>query len=56
MNIRLINPFMSGGTKTPYKLKRTCIFQLLDCVFEYEFLLLFGMKMLKGKIVNKLND
>ena len=27
MNMNLIRPFMMGGTKTPYKLKQTCIFQ-----------------------------
>ena len=29
MNMDLISPFMTGCTKTPYKLKQTRVFQLL---------------------------
>ena len=55
ININLIKPFMTGGTKTLYKLKQTCIFQLLDCVCGCDLLLPSGMKMLKGKTVHKIN-
>ena len=55
MNMNLIIPFMNDGTKTPNKLKQTCIFQLLDCVKVYDVLLLYGMKVLKGKTVHKTN-
>ena len=40
---------MTDDTKTPYKLKQTCIFQLLDCASVYDVLLLYGMKVLNGK-------
>ena len=53
--MNLISPFMTDGTKTPYKLKQTCIFQLLDCVRVYNVLLLYGMKVLKGKTIHKIN-
>ena len=39
-HMNLINPFMTDDTKTPYKLKQTCIFQLLDCASVYDVLLL----------------
>ena len=44
---------MTGGTKTPYKRKQNCIFQLLDCLSEYNLLLLSNMKVLKGKTLHK---
>ena len=46
---------MTVGTKTPYKLKQTCIFQLLDCVSEYNLLLPSDIKMLKGKTIHEIN-
>ena len=49
MNTNLITPFMIDGTKMPYKLKQTCIFQLLDYVSVHDVLLLYGMKVLKVK-------
>ena len=55
MNMNLIRPFMMGGTKAPYKLKQTCIFQQLDCVSVYDLFLPSGMKVLKGKTVHKIN-
>ena len=55
MNMHLIGPFMMDGTEMPYKLKQTCISQLLDCVSVYNVLLLYGMKVLKGKTVHKIN-
>ena len=55
MNINLINPVMTGVTKAPYKLKKPSIFQLLDCVSEYDLLLPSDIKVLKGKTVHKIN-
>ena len=55
MNINLINPFMTGVTKTPYKLKQTCIFQLLDWASKYNLLLPSDMKVFKGKTIHKIN-
>ena len=55
MNMNLISPFMTSGTKTPYKPKQTCIFQLLDCVSVYNLLILSSMKVLKGKTIHKIN-
>ena len=55
MNMNLIGSFMTGGTKTTYKLTQTCIFQLLDCVNVYNILLPSGMKVLKGKTIHKIN-
>ena len=52
--MNLINPFMMGDTKLPYKLKQTCIFQLLDCLSVYKLLLPSGMKVLKAKTVQKI--
>ena len=52
MNMNLISPFMMGGTKTPHKLKQTCIFQLLNWVSVHNLLILPGMK---GKTVHKIN-
>ena len=49
MNINLIIPVMTGGNKTPYKLKQTFTFQLLGCVSVHDLLLLCGMKVLKAK-------
>ena len=46
--MNLVSPFMMVGTKTPYKLKQACIFQLLDCLSVY------GMKVLKAKTVHKI--
>ena len=48
-------PFHDRGTKMPYKLKQTCIFQLLDCLSVYNFLLPFTMKLLKAKTVHEIN-
>ena len=55
MNMDLIRPFTTGGTKTPYKLKQTCIFKLLVCVSVYDLSLPSGMKVLKGKTIHKVN-
>ena len=46
---------MMSSVKTQCKLKQTCIFQLLPCVSVYELLLLSDMKVLKAKIVHKIN-
>ena len=48
-------PFHGHGTKMPYKLKQTCIFQLLDCLSVYNFLLPFTIKLLKAKTVHEIN-
>ena len=53
MSMNLMSPFMMSGTKMPYELKQTCIFQLLDCLSVYDLLLPFGMKVLKAKTVHK---
>ena len=55
MNLNLIMPFMIGGTKTPCKLRQTCIFQQLDGISVYELFLSSGMKVFKGKTVYKIN-
>ena len=47
---------MTGGTKMTCKLKQTCIFQLLGYISVYNLLLPSGMKVLKGKIIHKIND
>ena len=44
MNMNLTSYFMKGGTKTPFKLKQTCIFQLPDYVSVYELLIPSSMK------------
>ena len=46
---------MTGGIKTPYKLRKSDIFQLLDCVSEYDVSLSPSMEMLKGKTTNKID-
>ena len=53
--MNLMTPIMMGGIKMPYKLKQTCIFQLLDCLSVYDLLLPFDMKVLKAKTVHKIN-
>ena len=55
MDMNLISPFMIACTKMLYKLKQTCIFQLLDCLSVYNVLLPFGIKVLKAKTVHKRN-
>ena len=56
MNMNLISPTLTGGTKTPYKLKQTCIFQLLDCVSVYNLCLPSNIKVLKSKTIHKINE
>ena len=56
MNMNLISYFIKGGTKTPFKLKQTCIFQLLDYVSVYKLLIPSSMKVLKGKTIYKINE
>ena len=51
MNMNLISPFMTDGTRMTLKLKQTCIFQLLDYVSVYNLSLPSGMKVLKGKTI-----
>ena len=46
---------MTGGIKTPYKLKKNYIFQLPDCVSEYNLLLPPSMEMLKGKTAHNID-
>ena len=56
MNMNRISYFMKGGTKTPFKLKQNCIFQLPDYVSVYELLIPSSMKVLKGKTIHKINE
>ena len=56
MNMNLISYFIKGGTKMPFKLKQTCIFQLPDYVSVYKLLILSSMKVLKGKTIYKINE
>ena len=46
---------MTGGIKAPNKVKKDYIFQLPDCVSEYDLLLPRDMEMLKGKTAHKVD-
>ena len=49
MNMNLISHFMKGGTKMSFKLKKACIFPLLNCVSVYNLSMPSPMKVLKVK-------
>ena len=54
--MNLISYFIKGCTKTPFKLKQTCIFHLPDYVSVYKLLIPSSMKVLKGKTIYKTNE
>ena len=52
MNMDLVSPFMIGGTRTPYKLINQHLL-IAGFLSVYDLLLPSGMKVLKGKTIQK---